>query len=1045
MKKIESKKLKWTFIIIAFLIIITIIRVIWMNYLTTFEYPHNPTAEQGILDLRGWEFTDRQSLLLNGEWEFYPSKLISPIDLQENPTHYEAVLLPIQQQWKDAFTEEEKTSFQYGTYRLKILVDQANEQTFQLRFHEIRNASAVYANGELIAKSGQVATELENHQASNIPYSASVTSKDNVIELIIHASSHDIKGGITGSIRFGTEEAVETRANLIIGLQLLLAGVLLFHSIYALILYFLGAKSKVLYFFSLLIISAIVSVLVTDDKILYSWLFVEHEWSIKILYLSYIGVAAFLPQVMNSLFPAYIKKRKLYLFSISCTLYAIFVFLSPSQYIITTSPVLLSSVLFLSIILSIYILGKAILEKEDVIFLLLACIGVLANIVWSVLQRRLSIEITHYPFDLIFAILAFAAFWFRRFFRATDETKRLADKLLLEDKRKDKFLINTSHELKNPLYGIMNMTQSILDDKANPINEEHKKSLQILLQISNHMSFMLDDLLDLSRLKENKIRLQLTNVNVQSVIHGITDIIKLMVDGKPIRLHIDLPDSLPAVYADENRLIQILFNLLHNAVKYTDEGSITVRAETRYGMMCIHIEDTGVGMDEEVIPTIFDPYEQAHMNDLRARGGFGLELSICKQLVELHGGKIRVQSTVGKGSRFTFSLPISKKSSVQIKETYPTLTKSEKAIEASPNQNQAKPIKTLMYHIQPEILVVDDDSVHLKTILHLLAVDGYKITTVTNPDQALSLLEKDRFDLVISAVMMPKISGFELTRLIREKYTISELPILLLTERSISIDILTGLHAGANDYVKKPIDGKELRARVRALTDLKLSIEERLRMEGAWLQSQIQPHFLYNTLNTIAALGLESPEKMQALLEEFSNYLRLSFDFRNAQPTISSRHELDLVRSYLNIEKVRFGDRLKVEWDLDFPHDFHLPPLSIQPLVENAVRHGVMQRTHGGTVSIQIQQQVDVIDISIIDNGKGMTKQEQNEILMKDILSNKRTGVGIININRRLKQLYGKGLTIQSTYGKGTTVSFQIPLTNSNSHTKKAPTNRELY
>src|SRR5690606_10068611 len=162
--------------------------------------------------------------------------------------------------------------------------------------------------------------------------------------------------------------------------------------------------------------------------------------------------------------------------------------------------------------------------------------------------QRLSIEITHYPFDLIFAILAFAAFWFRRFFRATDETKRLADKLLLEDKRKDKFLINTSHELKNPLYGIMNMTQSILEDKTNPISDEHKKRLQILLQISNHMSFMLDDLLDLSRLKENRIRLKLSNVNIQSVIHGITDIIKLMIDGKPIRLNIDIPDSLPAVY-----------------------------------------------------------------------------------------------------------------------------------------------------------------------------------------------------------------------------------------------------------------------------------------------------------------------------------------------------------------------------------------------------------------------------------------------------------------------------------------------------------------
>lgn len=1028
LKKLQSKNMKWTLIILIFLISVTAIRLTWMNFLTTFEYQENPEAQQGILDLRGMSFSDKQSFLLDGEWEFYPSALIPPEEINGNT--YDKINLAIQKSWQDAFTDDNSDStFRYGTYRLKILLDSNIDSDFQLRINEIRNASAIYANGELVASSGQVATNIEEHDARYVPYSATVTPVSNEIDLVIHVSSHDKKGGITGSVRFGTEKAVEKRTNLIIGLQLLLAGVLLFHSIYAIILYFLGAKSKVLYFFSLLILSAIVSVLVTDDKVLYSWLTVEHEWSVKILYFSYIGVAAFLPHVMNSLFPTYIRKRRMQIFSIGCALYALFVLVSPFQYIINTSPVLLSTVLILSITLSLYILGKAILEKEDVIFLLLACLGVMVNVLWSFIQRRLSIEITHYPFDLIFAILAFAAFWFRRFFRATDETKRLAEKLLLEDKRKDTFLVNTSHELRNPLYGINNLTQSILDDKSNPISNEHRSRLQILIQISNHMSFMLDDLLDLSRLKENRIRLQLTSVNIQSVTYGISDIIKLMLDGKPIKLNIDLPDSLPAVYADENRLMQILFNLLHNAAKYTDEGTITVRAEARNGIMCIHIEDTGVGIEEDVLQTIIHPYEQAHTNDVRASGGFGLGLSICKQLVELHGGKIKVQSRIGIGSRFTFSLPLAKKSSIQAGETYPVLQESKKVMDVTPNISKPNTEEeTVAWNIKPEILVVDDDSINLKAILHLLEVENYKITTVTNATEALSLLEKDRFDLVISDVMMPHISGYELTKLIRKNYTISELPVLLLTARSRSVDILAGFQSGANDYVKKPVDGKELKAKVRALIDLKLSIEERIRMEGAWLQSQIQPHFLYNTLNSIAALGVEDPAKMQDLLEEFSNYLRLSFDFRNADPVIPLDQELALVRSYLHIESVRFGERLDIHWDIDYDDQFYLPPLSIQPLVENAIRHGVMQQTEGGMVCIRIKQQNNDIEIAIIDDGNGMTELEVENIFKREASSNKRQGIGLPNIDRRLKQLYSNGLSVQSRLGEGTTVSFQIPI-----------------
>jgi len=119
-------------------------------------------------------------------------------------------------------------------------------------------------------------------------------------------------------------------------------------------------------------------------------------------------------------------------------------------------------------------------------------------------------------------------------------------------------------------------------------------------------------------------------------------------------------------------------------------------------------------------------------------------------------------------------------------------------------------------------------------------------------------------------------------------------------------------------------------------------------MQGAWLQAQIQPHFIFNTLNSIAALGIIDSTKMQKLLLEFSNYLRISFDFKNSNPVVELKHELELVKSYIYIEQERFEDRLKIDWDIDDNINFYIPPLTIQLLVENAINHGILKKIEGG-------------------------------------------------------------------------------------------------
>ena len=194
--------------------------------------------------------------------------------------------------------------------------------------------------------------------------------------------------------------------------------------------------------------------------------------------------------------------------------------------------------------------------------------------------------------------------------------------------------------------------------------------------------------------------------------------------------------------------------------------------------------------------------------------------------------------------------------------------------------------------------------------------------------------------------------------------------------------------------------------------------------EIAFLRSQIKPHFLYNTLNAIAELCIDKPDKAEELTLDLSQYLRSSFDFKQMDSLTTIENELELVKAYINIEKARFGARLDVEYDVNANLDIRIPSLILQPLVENAIRHGLMTNVRGGTVKISVKEEADaIVSIAVEDNGCGMSETKREEILKPDV--NKR-GVGLWNISQRIKLLYGNSLRIESSEGIGTKVYFDI-------------------
>jgi len=247
-----------------------------------------------------------------------------------------------------------------------------------------------------------------------------------------------------------------------------------------------------------------------------------------------------------------------------------------------------------------------------------------------------------------------------------------------------------------------------------------------------------------------------------------------------------------------------------------------------------------------------------------------------------------------------------------------------------------------------------------------------------------------------------------------------------MTKRSGAVDLLVGFESGANDMIAKPLDPIEFTGRVRTLIRLKRSVRDQLRTEMALMQAQIRPHFLYNTLNTIAGLSETNPDRMRELLYHFGQYLRASFDASNLQRLVPFGQEWMLVTTYLQIEQARFGDRIRLTTNVQDGLEFQLPPLSIQPIVENALRHGILKRIDGGCVDITVAIDPDGewIRIEVRDDGVGFPDGRAEAVLT----GTHDGGIGLSNVHRRLLAQYGRGLEIESAPDAGSRVSFLIPI-----------------
>ncbi|MCI5130096.1 MAG: response regulator, partial [Candidatus Electrothrix sp. EH2] len=403
----------------------------------------------------------------------------------------------------------------------------------------------------------------------------------------------------------------------------------------------------------------------------------------------------------------------------------------------------------------------------------------------------ISLLFSHKVRDLFFS-------YRQRLEKSNQELIKAMDKAHAATLAKSEFLANMSHEIRTPMNGIINLSELALETE---LTDRQADYLQKILFSSRNLLEIINDILDFSKIEAGMLTIEKICFDLPDLFDKLMLMFTEQSRQKHVRLILDLPPDLPEnVIGDPVRLYQVLSNLIGNAVKFTEEGKITIRAgvvqrKAERAVIQFTVSDTGIGIPHEKIPLLFDSFSQADNSTARKYGGTGLGLTISKRLVALMGGNLTVDSEVGSGSSFSFSLSLA-------------LDNPEKENNDPGGISEAAAAMAAIRYAR--ILLVEDNFINQQVAQEILAKADLHVKTVTNGKEAVEAVASEDFDAVLMDIQMPVMDGYKATKAIRQELGRTDLPILAMTAHAVSEERDKCFRVGMNDHIAKPINRKTL-------------------------------------------------------------------------------------------------------------------------------------------------------------------------------------------------------------------------------------------
>ncbi|MEG0774317.1 ATP-binding protein [Clostridium sp.] len=900
MKKFESPKIKLFFLLLLTLGVF--LNIINSSLNVNNIEKTNPVAKNGVIDLRDWDFSKDGMIKLSGDWEFYRNELLTPKDFNNKALNKSYSSIP-----------GALGGFGYGTYRLKILVD-SDDYMYGVKIDYVQNAYTLWANNRQIEFVGKVGKSKNEITPQNLPKTATFYTENGEVYLTLQVSNFYSQFGFIDTILMGEASTIENYKEKKLAFDLFLFGSSIIAAIYNFAVFSKRRKDKAPLYFAIVCIIVALRTLFLGERFLIS-LFPDFDYILsgKIMMWTFYLYIPFIVLFINKTYGEILNKTMIKISNFSVPLYFFLVHISPTKYYLQ----LVLPFEILSLLMLLYMMFK--ISKVYIMTSTndyMAIIGLFALFITRIndILYEFSIIITNSfaPLGVFIFIIANYYVLAERQAKAFSTSESMSERLKSLNNLKDDFLAITSHELQTPLNGIIGITEDLATRTAAKMNEDEKYNLFLIKSSAERLSSLVNDIIVFSKLKNNDVILSKKQIKIDKLLEMVIKFSQPSISTKAVELVNFIDTKVPYICGDENRLQQIFYNLLGNAIKFTQEGKIIISYEVMENYLEVSIEDTGIGIPEERLNTIFNLYEQGE-GISEKYGGTGLGLYITKKLVELHDGNIKVNSQVNKGTKFTFTLPLCLCEEVNKCENKSFEGIKDNTLATSVSEKIKKSNKDITTKINKKykILIVDDEYVNQKVLENYLSRLSDNILKASTGKDALEIIEKNNdLDLVILDMMIPDIMGYEISTEIRKKYSLFQLPILMMTANNRQENLVTAFECGVNDYLRKPFNKLELVSRATTLLTLKHSV-------GEAIQLVHQVTMANEKIDVLNLRNVESIKKVNELLEfdkiktEF--FANISHELKTPLNVISSTVQLlksldesrnlgdDRIKYYFNI------------------------------------------------------------------------------------------------------------------------------------------------